>query len=155
MHSTSEPPLNPAPRRISTRPPREKQVRALTYGTYDMFHVGHVNLFRRIRERCDYLIVAVSSDEFNAIKGKKSIMSFEDRCLLVRSCRYVDEVIAENTWEQKERDISDHSVDLFVMGGDWEGRFDHLSSLCKVVYLPRTEGISSSQLKETVAAQRR
>jgi glycerol-3-phosphate cytidylyltransferase len=82
-------------------------------------------------------------------------MSFEDRCLLVRSCRYVDEVIAENTWEQKQRDIVDHAVDLFVMGGDWEGRFDDLSSLCKVVYLPRTEGISSSQLKETVAAQRR
>jgi len=155
MQSTSEPPLNPAPRRISTRPPRDKLVRAITYGTYDMFHVGHVNLFRRIRARCDHLIVAVSSDEFNALKGKKSVMSFEDRSLLVRSCRYVDEVIAEHNWEQKEADIKTHAVDLFVMGGDWEGRFDHLSAVCEVVYLPRTEGISSTQLKETVAAQRR
>jgi glycerol-3-phosphate cytidylyltransferase len=155
MHSTSEPPLNPAPRKASTRPPREKQVRAITYGTYDMFHVGHVNLFRRIKERCDYLIVAVSSDEFNALKGKKSVMSFEDRSLLVRSCRYVDEVIAEHTWEQKQADVEAHAIDLFVMGADWEGRFDQLASLCEVVYLPRTEGISSSQLKETVAAQRR
>jgi glycerol-3-phosphate cytidylyltransferase len=156
MHaSSSEPPLNPS-RRISTRPPaRAKPVRAITYGTYDMFHVGHVNLFRRIKERCDYLIVAVSSDEFNAVKGKKSIMSFEDRSLLVRSCRYVDEVIAENGWEQKEDDISRHDVELFVMGGDWEGRFDHLARLCSVLYLPRTDGISSSQLKEIVAAQSR
>jgi glycerol-3-phosphate cytidylyltransferase len=120
-----------------------------------MFHVGHVNLFRRIKERCDYLIVAVSSDEFNALKGKKSIMSFEDRCALVAACRYVDEVIPEHTWEQKAQDIRAHSADLFVMGHDWEGRFDHLSSLCEVVYLPRTEGVSSTQLKETVAAQRR
>lgn len=153
MHSTSEHPPS-APRKISTRPP-QKLVRAITYGTYDMFHVGHVNLFRRIKERCDHLIVAVSSDEFNALKGKKSVMSFEDRSLLVRACRYVDEVIAEHAWEQKEDDIRLHTVDLFVMGGDWEGRFDHLSSLCEVVYLPRTEGVSSTQLKESVAAARR
>jgi len=147
----SEPPLNPAQRRPSTRPPLRKAVRAITYGTYDMFHVGHVNLFRRIKERCDHLIVAVSSDEFNAVKGKKSVMSFEDRALLVRACRYVDEVIREDAWEQKADDIEKHAVDLFVMGGDWEGRFDELSSLCEVVYLPRTEGVSSTQLKEIVA----
>ncbi len=151
MSMISEPPLSSAPRRPSTRPPVKKAVRAITYGTYDMFHVGHVNLFRRIKERCDYLIVAVSSDEFNAVKGKKSMISFEDRALLVRACRYVDEVIREDDWAQKADDIEKHSIDLFVMGGDWEGRFDELKSLCEVVYLPRTEGVSSTQLKEIAA----
>jgi glycerol-3-phosphate cytidylyltransferase len=155
MHvQPSEPPSSL--RRPSNRPSvHPKRARAITYGTYDMFHVGHVNLFRRIKERSGYLIVAVSSDEFNASKGKKSVMSFEDRCALVAACRYVDEVIGEYTWEQKEHDIRAHRADLFVMGSDWEGRFDHLSPLCQVLYLPRTEGISSTQLKENVAAQRR
>jgi glycerol-3-phosphate cytidylyltransferase len=129
--------------------------RAITYGTYDLFHVGHVNLFRRIKERCDHLIVAVSTDEFNAIKGKKSVMSFADRCALVGACRYVDEVIAENTWDQKAHDIVQHQADLFVMGDDWAGRFDSLAALCEVLYLPRTEGVSSTALKQIVTAQRR
>lgn len=135
--------------------PATRPVRAITYGTYDLFHVGHVNLFRRIRERCDHLIVAVSTDEFNAIKGKQAVMSFADRCALVAACRYVDEVIAENGWDQKERDIVQHRADLFVMGGDWAGRFDHLAPLCRVEYLPRTEGVSSTELKQIVTAQRR
>ena len=147
MSMISEPPLSSVPRRPSTRPPVKKAVRAITYGTFDMFHVGHVNLFRRIKERCDYLIVAVSSDEFNAIKGKKSLISFEDRALLVRACRYVDEVIREDDWAQKASDIRQHSVDLFVMGNDWEGRFDEFSDICRVVYLPRTVGISSTEVK--------
>jgi glycerol-3-phosphate cytidylyltransferase len=130
-------------------------LRAITYGTYDLFHVGHVNLFRRIREHCGHLIVAVSTDEFNAVKGKKAVMSFADRCALVAACRYVDEVIAEHGWDQKERDIVQHRADLFVMGGDWEGRFDHLAALCRVMYLPRTEGVSSTELKQIVTAQRR
>lgn len=130
-------------------------LRAITYGTYDLFHVGHVNLFRRIKERCDHLIVAVSTDEFNAIKGKKSVMSFADRCALVGACRYVDEVIAETAWDQKERDIVQHRADLFVMGDDWAGRFDSLAALCDVLYLPRTEGVSSTALKQIVTAQRR
>jgi glycerol-3-phosphate cytidylyltransferase len=97
----------------------------------------------------------VSTNEFNAVKGKKAVMSFADRCALVAACRYVDEVIAEHGWDQKEHDIVQHRADLFVMGGDWEGRFDHLSSLCRVAYLPRTEGVSSTELKQIVTAQRR
>lgn len=128
---------------------------ALTYGTFDLFHVGHVRLFERIRRRCDRLIVAVSTDEFNAVKGKKSVVPFADRLEVVRACRWVDEVIAEVGWEQKERDIVAHGVDLFVMGDDWQGRFDHLSALCDVLYLPRTEGVSSTELKaDAVAAVR-
>lgn len=129
--------------------------RAITYGTYDLFHVGHVNLFRRIKKLCNHLIVAVSTDEFNNIKGKKSVMSFADRCTLVGACRYVDEVIAENTWEQKPHDIVQHHADLLIMGDDWTGRFDSLATLCKVLYLPRTEGVSSTELKQIVTAQRR
>src|SRR5688500_14147536 len=131
----SEPPLSSAQRRPSTRPPVKKTVSAITYGTYGMFHVAHVNLFRRIKARCEYLIVAGSSDAFTAIKGKKAGISFEDRALLVRACRYLGEVIREDDWAQKANDTQRHAVDLFVMGSDWEGRFDDLSSLCEVVYL--------------------
>jgi glycerol-3-phosphate cytidylyltransferase len=137
------------PRVLNTRP-----TRAITYGTYDIFHVGHVNLFRRIKERFDHLVVAVSTDEFNAIKGKKAVMSFSDRCAMVGACRYVDQVIAECGWEQKVRDIVAHRIDAFVMGSDWEGRFDELKSHCEVVYLARTEGISSTQLKQEIQAVR-
>jgi glycerol-3-phosphate cytidylyltransferase len=120
---------------------------AITYGTYDLFHIGHVRLFQRIKQRFDVLIVAVSTDEFNAVKGKKSIVPFEDRLELVRACRHVDLAIAENGWDQKERDIVAHGADAFVMGSDWSGRFDHLQALCEVVYLPRTDGVSSTDLK--------
>ncbi|EHR69060.1 cytidyltransferase-related enzyme [Burkholderiales bacterium JOSHI_001] len=123
---------------------------AITYGTYDLFHVGHVRLFQRIKARCDFLVVAVSTDEFNAIKGKKSVMPFADRLELVRSCRYVDLAIAENGWEQKESDIAAYGVDAFYMGDDWSGRFDHLKTLCDVHYLPRTDGVSSTLLKQDV-----
>lgn len=137
------------PRVLDTR-----HTRAITYGTYDIFHVGHVNLFRRIKERYDHLVVAVSTDEFNAIKGKKAVMSFADRCAMVGACRYVDEVIAESGWEQKVHDIVAHRIDAFVMGSDWEGRFDELKSHCEVVYLARTEGVSSTQLKQEIQAVR-
>jgi glycerol-3-phosphate cytidylyltransferase len=123
---------------------------AITYGTYDLFHIGHVRLFQRIKARYDRLIVAVSTDEFNAIKGKRSVVPFADRIEMVRACRYVDLAIAENDWAQKARDIAQHGVDAFVMGSDWDGRFDELKSLCEVVYLPRTEGVSSSLLKQDV-----
>jgi glycerol-3-phosphate cytidylyltransferase len=123
---------------------------AITYGTYDLFHIGHVRLFQRIKARYDRLIVAVSTDEFNAIKGKRSVVPFADRIEMVRACRYVDLAIAENDWAQKARDIAQHGVDAFVMGSDWDGRFDELKSLCEVVYLPRTEGVSSSLLKQHV-----
>jgi glycerol-3-phosphate cytidylyltransferase len=125
---------------------------AITYGTYDLMHVGHVRLFRRIKERFDFLIVAVSTDEFNAIKGKRSVVPFADRIEMVRACRYVDLAIPENDWAQKPKDIATYGADAFVMGSDWEGRFDELKSLCEVVYLPRTEGVSSSELKLAVRA---
>lgn len=120
---------------------------ALTYGTYDLFHIGHVRLFERIKQRYDRLIVAVSTDEFNALKGKQSVVPHADRVAMVAACRWVDEVIPETDWAQKERDIVTYGADAVVMGCDWTGRFDHLQPLCDVVYLPRTEGVSSSQLK--------
>jgi glycerol-3-phosphate cytidylyltransferase len=147
-------PADPPCGAASEPSPAVQPVRAITYGTYDLFHVGHVNLFRRIKERCDHLIVAVSTDEFNAVKGKQAVMSFADRCALVSACRYVDEVIAENGWDQKERDIAAYRADLFVMGDDWAGRFDHLAGLCRVLYLPRTEGVSSTALKQAATARR-
>lgn len=119
----------------------------LTYGTFDLFHVGHLNILQRARELGDHLIVAVSTDEFNAIKGKKSFFSYEDRSRIVAACRYVDEVIPERNWEQKQEDIRQHSVDVFVMGDDWKGKFDHLSAFCQVHYLDRTPGISSTQVR--------
>lgn len=125
---------------------------ALTYGTFDLFHIGHVRLFQRIKQRFDRLVVAVSTDEFNAVKGKKSVVPFADRAEMVRACRFVDEVIAETDWAQKAADIARHAADALVMGGDWEGRFDHLGSLCDVLYLPRTEGVSSTELKADVVA---
>jgi len=120
---------------------------AITYGTFDLFHVGHVRLFQRIRQRYEFLIVGVSSDAFNAVKGKVSVMPHADRMELVRACRWVDLVIPETCWDQKERDIVEHGADAFVMGDDWLGKFDHLEHLCEVVYLPRTEGVSSSLLR--------
>lgn len=123
---------------------------ALTYGTFDLFHIGHVRLFERIKQRCDRLIVAVSTDEFNATKGKRSVVSFTDRVAMVKACRHVDEVIAEEDWAQKPRDIRAFGIDLFVMGDDWAGRFDELKPLCEVLYLPRTLGVSSTELKQSI-----
>jgi glycerol-3-phosphate cytidylyltransferase len=137
--------------RLPAREPRvDTRTTAITYGTYDLFHVGHVRLFQRIRQRFDFLIVAVSTDEFNATKGKRSVMPFADRIELVRSCRWVDLAIPETCWEQKEQDVVVYGADAFIMGDDWRGRFDHLNALCDVIYLPRTEGVSSSLLKQDV-----
>ena len=122
--------------------------KVITYGTYDLLHVGHINLLRRARELGDYLIVVVSSDEFNAIKGKKSYYSFEDRKKILEAIRYVDEVLPEYTWEQKIDDVVNNNVDVFVMGDDWTGKFDFLKEYCEVVYLPRTEGISTTKIKQ-------
>ena len=96
------------------------------------------------------MIAAVSTDEFNALKGKKSAVPFADRIEMVRACRHVDLAIAEQAWEQKESDILQFGADAFVMGDDWAGRFDHLKPLCQVIYLPRTEGVSSTELKESI-----
>ena len=125
---------------------------AITYGTYDLFHIGHVRLFERIKQRYGTLIVAVSTDEFNAVKGKRSVVPFADRLAMVESCRHVDLAIAEQAWGQKAGDIVHYGCDAFVMGSDWEGRFDELGALCEVVYLPRTEGVSSTELKQAVKA---
>ena len=122
----------------------------LTYGTFDLFHIGHLNLLKRARELGDKLIVAVSTDEFNVTKGKTTLMPFEHRVELVRSVRFVDEVIAESNWEQKISDVQQHKVDVFVMGSDWQGKFDFLKPYCEVVYLPRTDNVSSTELKKAI-----
>lgn len=122
--------------------------KVITYGTYDLLHVGHINLLRRAKELGDYLIVVVSSDEFNAIKNKKAYYSFEDRKKILEAIKYVDEVLPEYTWEQKIDDVVNNQVDIFVMGDDWKGKFDFLKEYCEVVYLPRTEGISTTKIKQ-------
>ncbi len=122
--------------------------KVITYGTYDLLHVGHINLLRRARELGDYLVVVLSSDEFNAIKHKTAYHSFDDRKLILEAVKYVDEVIPEYTWEQKIQDVVDNKIDVFVMGDDWQGQFDFLKEYCEVVYLPRTDGISTSKIKQ-------
>lgn len=120
----------------------------ITYGTFDLFHVGHLNLLKRIKAMCTNLIVAVSSGEFNELKGKKCVIPYEQRAAIVSGIKYVDKVIPENSWEQKVDDIKKYNVDCFVMGNDWKGKFDFLRDYCEVFYLPRTEGISTTDLKQ-------
>lgn len=122
--------------------------KVITYGTYDLLHVGHINLLRRARELGDYLVVVLSSDEFNELKGKKAYHPYEDRKKILEAIRYVDEVLPEYTWEQKIKDVQDNQIDVFCMGDDWKGKFDFLRDYCEVVYLPRTEGISTTKIKE-------
>lgn len=120
----------------------------ITYGTFDLIHAGHINILRRAKKMGDHLIVAISTDEFNAVKHKEAYHSYENRKLILEAIRYVDEVIPENTWDQKTSDVKEHDVDIFVMGDDWEGKFDFLKDDCEVVYLPRTVGISTTKIKE-------
>ena len=122
--------------------------RVITYGTYDLLHYGHIELLRRAREMGDYLIVALSTDEFNQIKNKKSYYDYEQRKMMLESIRYVDLVIPEEGWGQKEKDVDRFDVDVFVMGHDWEGEFDFLKDKCEVIYLNRTEGISTPKIKQ-------
>lgn len=123
--------------------------KVITYGTYDLLHYGHINLLRRAKELGDYLIVALSTDEFNwNSKQKKCYFSYEIRKKLLESIRYVDLVIPENCWEQKIEDVKEFKVDTFVMGDDWEGKFDFLKEYCEVVYLPRTPEISTTKIKK-------
>jgi len=130
----------------------EMMKKVLTYGTFDLLHHGHINLLKRAKELGDYLVVGLSSDEFNQIKNKKSYYSYEQRKMILEAIRYVDEVIPENTWEQKVHDVKKHNIDVFVMGDDWEGKFDFLKDYCEVVYLPRTVGISTTQIKKELKA---
>jgi glycerol-3-phosphate cytidylyltransferase len=125
-----------------------RSVRVLTYGTFDLFHIGHLRLLERLRALGDHLTVAVSTDEFNALKGKTSLVPYADRAALVAACRWVDAVIPEDTWGQKRDDVVRLGIDVFGMGGDWEGHFDALRDVCQVVYLPRTDGISSTAIKD-------
>ena len=122
--------------------------RVITYGTYDLLHYGHINLLKRAKALGDYLIVALSTDEFNwAQKQKKSYFSYEERKAMLEAIRYVDMVIPEENWQQKLTDVDRYDVDIFVMGDDWEGKFDFLKEKCQVVYLPRTPEISSTKIK--------
>ena len=127
--------------------------KVITYGTFDLLHKGHVNILKRARELGDHLTVVVSSDEFNALKGKKAYTSYEDRKYILEAIKYVDAVLPEFTWEQKVDDVKDNNIDIFVMGDDWEGKFDFLKEHCEVVYLPRTEGVSTTKIKEDLKDQ--
>lgn len=126
--------------------------RVITYGTFDLLHYGHINLLRRAKELGDYLIVALSTDEFNwNEKGKKCYFNYEQRKLLLEAIRYVDLVIAEESWDQKRKDIYEYHVDTFVIGDDWKGKFDFLEEEgAEVIYLPRTEEISTTKIKENL-----
>ena len=132
--------------------------RIITYGTFDLLHYGHINLLRRAKALGDYLVVALSTDEFNESKGKICYFNYEQRKALIESIRYVDLVIPENSWDQKKKDIESLDINVFVMGDDWQGHFDDLRVLCDVVYLRRTPEISTSQIKkdmETKAFKKR
>ena len=126
----------------------KKEKIVLTYGIFDMFHIGHLNLLNRLKSLGDKLIVAVSTDEFNSIKGKKTLIPFEQRALIVQNIKCVDMVISEENWEQKIDDIKKYNVDIFAMGDDWKGKFDFLKDYCEVIYLPRTQNISTTELKK-------
>ena len=123
--------------------------KVITYGTSDLLHYGHINLLRRARELGDYLVVVISTDEFNwNEKGKKCYFTYEQRKAMVEAIRYVDRVIPETNWEQKRTDVHDYDIDVFVMGDDWKGKFDFLKEEgVEVVYLPRTPEISTTQIK--------
>ena len=121
--------------------------RVITYGTFDLLHWGHIRLLKRAKELGDYLIVAISTDEFNDIKGKKAYHTFEERKMMLEAIRYVDLVIPEENWEQKKADILTYQADIFVMGDDWLNKFDDLKPYCEVVYLPRTDGVSTTKIK--------
>ena len=126
----------------------ENMRRVITYGTFDLLHYGHINLLRRAKEFGDYLIVGLSTDEFNwNEKKKKCYFTYEKRKALLEAIRYVDLVIPEESWEQKTSDVREYHVDTFVMGDDWAGKFDFLKDSCDVIYLPRTPEISSTQIK--------
>ena len=122
--------------------------RVITYGTYDLLHYGHIALLKRARALGDFLMVALSSDEFNAGKANQAYFSYEERKVMLEAIRYVDLVVPELTWGQKTEDIAQYGIDVFVMGDDWNGEFDdQLKGLCEVVYLPRTPEVSTTRIK--------
>lgn len=124
----------------------------ITYGTFDMFHIGHLKLLKRLSELGDKLIVAVSTDEFNELKGKKVLIPYKQRKEIIANLKCVDKVIAEKNWEQKIDDIRKYNVDVFAMGKDWKGEFDFLQEHCEVIYLKRTKKISTTKLKKSLGS---
>lgn len=127
----------------------KKPITVLTYGSFDLFHIGHLRILQKAAGVGDRLIVGISSDEFHAKKkGEEPIMDFWARTAIIRELKCVDFVLPESTWEQKTRDIELNGVDLLIMGDDWRGKFDDLP--CKVLYLPRTKGISTSDIKKVI-----
>lgn len=122
----------------------------ITYGTFDFCHIGHINLLKSIREHCDYVIVGLSTESFNEAKGKKSFYEFDKRRDMLIATGLVDLVIPENDWDQKINDIQKYNVDVFFMGSDWNEKFDFLKRYCTVIYLPRTLGISSTQIRNSL-----
>ena len=129
--------------------------RIITYGTFDLLHYGHINLLKRAKELGDYLVVALSTDEFNATKGKKAYHNYETRKKMLEAIRYVDLVIPENNWEQKIQDIKDYKIDVVVMSDDWAGsdKFDYLKEYCEVKFLERTPGVSTTMIKNDLQLQ--
>lgn len=124
--------------------------KVITYGTFDLLHYGHIRLLKRAKSFGDYLIVGLSTNEFNQEKGKTCCFSYEERKALLESIKYVDLIIPEDSWEQKVHDVRQYSVDVFVMGDDWKGKFDFLKDYCEVVYLPRTPEISTTRIKASL-----
>lgn len=123
----------------------------LTYGTFDLFHVGHLNILKRLKEKGNRLVVGVSTDEFNIIKGKKTVVPFEQRLEIVQAIKYVDLAVPEESWEQKRLDIQKYDAKIFGIGEDWKGKFDDLSDEIEVIYLPRTAGVSTTEMKRILS----
>jgi glycerol-3-phosphate cytidylyltransferase len=121
----------------------------ITYGTFDLFHIGHLRLLQRLKELGDKLIVGVSTDEFNLEKKKKAVIPFVQRYEILNGIKHIDIVIPESSWGQKRSDIENFEVDIFGMGDDWAGKFDELNDICSVVYLPRTSDISSTLIRKS------
>lgn len=125
----------------------------VTYGTFDLFHVGHLRLLKRLRSLGDRLVVGLSTDEFNRLKGKETVVPYEQRREILMGVRYVDNVFPEDCWEQKAEDIRREKADIFAMGDDWAGKFDFLSDIVQVVYLPRTPDVSTTALKQVLSSR--
>lgn len=121
--------------------------KVITYGTFDLLHKGHIHLLRRAKQLGDYLIVGLSTDDFNVVKEKRAFYTYEHRKMILEALRYVDKVIPEKNWEQKVGDVQKHKIDIFVMGDDWKGQFDYLKRYCEVIYLPRTKDVSTTKIK--------
>jgi glycerol-3-phosphate cytidylyltransferase len=129
-----------------------KSINVITYGTFDLFHIGHLRLLQRVKNLGQHLTVAISTDDFNGIKGKKTLIPYDQRKEIVENIKCVDQVTPETCWEQKENDIKTFNIDIFAMGCDWAGKFDFLREHCEVVYLPRTDDISSTEIKKQINA---